>query len=191
MIHHSPTSLLTLLLALVLLGAPAQAQQAPAPVKAPESPRGPAATTATFGDWIHRCVRVQDADSCEVYQQINGVTAPQRAASMLATVAVGSVAPGEPLQVTVALPVNLTLTTAPRLTFADGAAFDFPFARCAGTVCFATYADTDRLVRRLKAETAATAKFEYRTAANTPLLVPVSLKGFDEAYDALVKSRQR
>ena len=72
-------------------------------------PIDPAATTATFGDWVLNCQRLPEGSKparvCEVVQsiQVQGQQGP------FARIAIGRIAPDQPLAVTVVLPNNISL----------------------------------------------------------------------------------
>ena len=106
-------------LGLVVLVSSAMAQTAPkpaaaAPPAAATAPAGgaapsPSRTTASFGDWTLRCDRQADATppkrSCEL-----GLTVQHAGdQSVLAQVAVGRPAAGEPLRFTAVLPANISV----------------------------------------------------------------------------------
>jgi invasion protein IalB len=150
-------------LGLVLLVSSANAQTATkpaaaAPPAAATPPAGaavapsPSRTTASFGDWTLRCDRQADATppkrSCEL-----GLTVQHSGdQSVLAQVAVGRPAAGEPLRFTAVLPANISVGTAPRLLVdaKDAGAVDLAWVRCLPGGCIATAGVSDDLLRKLK-----------------------------------------
>jgi invasion protein IalB len=179
---------------------PSGQPQAPAPAAerwpaAPAAPTGqlPSQTTATFGDWVHRCVRVGNdasARSCEIVQQVQASQGGQVAAVM--NLAIGYAAPQQPLMITAVLPVNVSFS-APATLVADGMPpTELRFVRCAGNACFATASAPDQLLRRLREKADGGAvRVEYRNASDAVVPVPLSLKGFGLAIDALVAAPPR
>lgn len=161
---------------------------------APAAPAGqlPSQTTATFGDWIHRCVRVGNeasARSCEIVQQVQASQGGQVATVL--NLAIGYAAPQQPLMITAVLPVNVSFA-APATLVAEGMPpTELRFVRCAGNACFATASAPDQLLRRLREKADAAVRIEYRNASDAVVPVPLSLNGFGQAVDALVASPPR
>jgi invasion protein IalB len=190
-------------LGLVVLVSSAMAQTAPKPAAAapPAAASPPAATppaaavaaapsrtTASFGDWTLRCDRVADATppkrSCEL-----GLTVQHAGdQSVLAQVAVGRPAAGEPLRFTAVLPANISVGTAPKLAVEgkDAGAVEVAWVRCLPGGCIATAGVSDDLLRKLKAAAVA-GQLEYRDAAGHEIKLPISWRGFGEAFEALGK----
>jgi invasion protein IalB len=188
-------------LGLVVLVSSAMAQTAPKPAAAapPAAASPPAATppaaavaaapsrtTASFGDWTLRCDRVADATppkrSCEL-----GLTVQHAGdQSVLAQVAVGRPAAGEPLRFTAVLPANISVGTAPKLIIEGKDAVDVAWVRCLPGGCIATAGVSDDLLRKLKAAAVA-GQLEYRDAAGREIKLPISWRGFGEAFEALGK----
>jgi len=104
--------------------APPQPAQTPAPnpAKPAAAPTLPSQTSATYGDWVHRCVRV-GADlaqqACEIFQQVQANQGGQAVTVM--TLAVGRPGPQATILITAALPVNLSFS-APVALAMEGAA---------------------------------------------------------------------
>src|SRR3954453_17021029 len=127
-----------LILALAALCSPALAQrsraQTPPPAAAPAAPAAgatpagatpavpaapgtpaptppePQRTTATFADWVLRCVRPEKAPAtCEVGQTLYDKGQP------VPKTAIGRPRPAEPMHLAVMVPVNVSLTAQPRL----------------------------------------------------------------------------
>jgi invasion protein IalB len=181
----------------VVLVSSASAQTAPKPAAAapPAAATPPAAvaaapsrTTASFGDWTLRCDRLADATppkrSCEL-----GLTVQHAGdQTVLAQVAVGRPAAGEPLRFTAVLPANISVGTAPKLLVdaKDAGAVDLAWVRCLPGGCIATAGVSDDLLRKLKAS-ANPGQLEYRDAAGREIKLPISWRGFGEAFEALGK----
>src|SRR3984893_6083064 len=116
-------------IALLALGSQAVAQgtkpAAPTSVGKPEPPRPvdaePNSTLANFGDWALRCQRLGNGAEtqrvCEVAQQIRA----QDQQNLVAELAIGRLKKGDPLRMTVFLPVNVSFSSPPSFS-ADGKA---------------------------------------------------------------------
>ena len=173
--------------------APALAQT-PAPTTPPKAAGSPVAqalpdrTTASFGDWTLRCERRRDggtpAKLCELAQAI------QRAgdAGPLAQIALGRLANNEPLKLTVVLPLNIALGSAPKVAVdaKDGPAVQTAWQRCLPAGCLASATLTDDTVKKLRTD-GETGKLDYKDATDRELSLPFSLRGLPEALDALAR----
>jgi invasion protein IalB len=184
-----------LLVVVAALALPAQAQErrpaaAPPPPASPPPAVLPSQTTATYGDWIHRCVRLaadQPQQTCEILLQVQAAQGGQVATLM--NLAIGRAAPQQPLILTVQLPVNVSFSAQPSLVVEGAPPAELRFARCAAGACFATAAATDAVLGRLRDKAEAGARVEFRNAAEAPVTIPVSLNGFAQALDALQTRR--
>ncbi|MCA0301566.1 MAG: invasion associated locus B family protein [Proteobacteria bacterium] len=176
--------------ALAQTGAPPASPPKPAPSASPSLAQSalPDRTTASFGDWTLRCERRRDggtpAKLCELTQAI------QRAgdAGPLAQLALGRLASNEPLKLTVVLPLNVALATAPKVTVdaKDGPAVQTAWQRCLPAGCLASAPLPDDTVKKLRSA-GETGKLEYRDAADREVSLPYSLRGLPEALDALAR----
>jgi invasion protein IalB len=61
-----------------------------------------------------------------------------------------------------------------------------PFRRCVPAGCFADVEIKDDEIKRLRAETAA-GKLQYKDSGERDVSIPLSFKGFGQAFDALMK----
>jgi invasion protein IalB len=147
----------------------------------------PAETTASFGDWIVRCVRTGEADKairiCEAAQtiQLQGQSSP------IAQIGIGRPSAGEPLHATVVLPTNISLPG--NVHFAtdekDDAGIDLSWRRCVPGRCIAEAKldpDTVKLWRGRAA-----GKISYTDASGRALTIPFSFRGLAQSLDALAK----
>jgi invasion protein IalB len=156
----------------------------PTPKQEPEPiPGDPQLTTASYGDWVERCQRVtangEPRRVCEVALTVvaSGQTQP------LAELAIGRPRKGAPLQLTLVLPVNVGLPSAPKITADNGAAFELAWRQCVPAGCFAEAAfsaDAQRVFREAKS-----AKVESKAAGGSLFNFQVSLRGLPQALDAL------
>lgn len=167
------------------------AQAAP-PSPAAAVPAGPPAsldpdrTTATFGDWLLRCERQATGQrECDVVQTL----ALQGQAQPIALIAVSRPSRGQPLQLSVQVPVSATLGNALRLTGdgRDPVVVDLAWQRCIPAGCFAEAPLRDEAVlRRLRLRTEP-GRIEFRDGANQEIQWPFSLRGLGAALDALTR----
>jgi invasion protein IalB len=188
----------------------AQAQQAPAPrapaPKAP-APRAPAtgaqpapptpvsplpqATTASFGDWVVRCRRIDQAPgsatACEVAQ-----TLQVQGRGPIAEIAFGH-PPGkdstskERMRVVVLLPNNVTFS-GPVLMSVDekDKPVELIFRRCLPSGCFADAEPSDDALVRWRAQEGG-GRLAFKDGANRDIVLPFSFRGLGQALDAMSK----
>jgi invasion protein IalB len=143
-------------------------------------------TTATYGDWVVRCVTaagppVQKNCDMEQLTQVQGRTGP------LSRVAVAHPVKGQPTKMIIQLPVNVSLPAGVKLSLGDkdpGTAM--PFLRCVPAGCFAEIELKDDLLKKYRAITE-TGKIAFKDAAEHDVVIPLSFKGFGPAFDALSK----
>jgi len=168
--------------------ATAPAQQPPqigAPAPAPGA-NEPQRTTATFGDWTLRCVRPERGPQlCEVDQVLSDK------GQAVAQTAIGRPArAGEPLRVTVLVPVNVSFAIQPRLVGSDSESTFAPifltWRRCVPNGCIADASLTDDQVRRLRARTE-NARVLFQDATGREAALPFGPRGLEQALDALAK----
>jgi len=157
--------------ALLLASGPSQAQQS---------------TSATYGDWVVRCQKDAGAGkkSCLMDQmtQVKGKNVTFSRIVLAAPIG------GRPINLEVQLPVNVSLR-APVIIRADDAdpGVSAPFDRCLPAGCFAEFELKDEAAKKLRAADAV-GKATFKDASGRDVAVPVSFKGFREAFDALAKN---
>ena len=158
----------------------------PAAKKQPETVSSdPQMTTASYGDWVERCQRL-DANGetrrlCEVALTVaaSGQSAP------LAEIAIGRVKKGAPLRLTLVLPVNVGFPSAPEITAEGGEAVELAWRRCVPAGCFADIG-FDAAMLRVWRE-AKTAKVQSKSAAGGYFNFAISLRGLPQALDAMMR----
>jgi invasion protein IalB len=179
-------------LACTLLGANASAETA-APTSTP-SPRAspvsdePAATTASFGDWVMRCQRTGEGDkvvkSCEAAQtiQVQGQTAP------IAQIGIGRLSSGEPLRITVILPPNITLPSNVHVVTdeKDDPGIELAWRRCLPGGCIAEVKLEPETIKTWRARNAP-GKLSFKDATGRVVAIPFSFRGLAQSLDALAK----
>ncbi|MBS0523602.1 MAG: invasion associated locus B family protein [Proteobacteria bacterium] len=175
---------------LVALGAGcalAQTKQpatAPAPASGPAAAGDPAQTTATYGDWVLRCVQPEKGPRiCEVVQSmvVRGQHQP------VAKVAVGY--DKNDLLFTMLVPPAISLSRGPTLGAAGGATaphFDLAWRRCLPNGCFADVAVGPELLETLRGRTEPM-QIDFRDAGEREVKLPLSMRGLVPALDALFK----
>lgn len=176
---------LTMLLAMAC-SAPVLAQaQRPAPPAAPGGVSQPDNTTATYGDWIHRCQQGVGTRICEVVQtlQVQGQQGP------VALVAVGRPVKTEPYKLVVQVAPNVSFGPNAGVRVALGEKDEGVLAvyqRCTPGGCFAEVAMTEDLLKRWRAYGEG-GQLRFQDAANRPLVLPFSFRGFQAAAEALAR----
>ncbi|WP_243214898.1 MULTISPECIES: invasion associated locus B family protein [Methylobacterium] len=150
-------------------------------------------TTASYGDWVLRCQRVDTAEKsqrlCEVSQgvQVQGQAAP------IAQVAIGRV-PGEAtLRVTALLPVAVSFPSTVWIGLDDkeaqAGALDAAWRRCQPGGCLADGPIKDAVLKRWRtAETPG--RLLFTEAGGREVTIPLSFRGLGPALDALGKEQR-
>ena len=173
----------------VILGAGPAAAQAPAKPPAPSPPvsssvsSDPAQTTATYGDWVLRCVRPEKGPQvCEVVQSmvVQGQQQP------VAQVAVGY--DKNDLRFTLLVPPAVSFSRVPTLGVPNASAphFDLAWRRCLPQGCFADVAAGPELLKTLRGRTEPM-QIDFKDAGEREVKLPLSLRGLVPALDALAK----
>jgi invasion protein IalB len=154
------------------------AQAQPAPGEAPQR------TTATYGDWVVQCETAAKPPAqkiCDMAQttQVQGRDAP------FSRVAVARPVRGQPVKLVAQLPVNVSLASNVRIRTADAdPGITAPFARCIPNGCFAEFDLREDVLKRFLAASGM-GKLSFAEAAGREINVPLSFKGFNQAFEAL------
>jgi invasion protein IalB len=178
-----------LAIALLSVGVSASSLAAPAvervaQAQQPASTDAPQLTTATYGDWVVQCETAPKPPNqkiCDMAQttQVQGGNAP------FSRVALAQPVRGQPERLVVQVPVNVTFATNVRIRTADAdPGIMAPFARCIPNGCFAEFDLRDDMLRKFRGASGV-GKVSFAEAAGRPIDVPLSFKGFKEAFDAL------
>lgn len=168
--------------------APPSPPAAAGPHREPAAPvvtEAPQRTTATYGDWIVQCETSAQEPAkkvCEMMQttQVQGSNAP------FSRVAVGHPAKGQPVKVVAQVPVNASFAREVRIQAAADAVLAAPFARCIPNGCFAEFEAKDDVMKKFRAAAGA-GKLSFADAGGREIDVPLSFKGFNQAFEALAK----
>jgi invasion protein IalB len=165
--------------------APQETVQAQPPAQAGDTPQR---TTATYDDWVVQCETQTGppaqriCDMAQVTQvQAQGRTNP------FSRVAIAHPVKGQPVKLVVQVPVNVSFATSVHIQTSDtDPGFVAPFARCLPVGCFAEFDIKDELLKKLTAASGA-GKLSFTDGGGHDISVPLSFKGFSQAYDALAK----
>ncbi len=166
------------------LGASAMLQHT-AQAQTPQS-EGPQRTTATYGDWIVQCETAAEQPRqkvCDMAQstQVQGKNLP------FSRVALAHPVKGQPVRLTVQVPVNVSLGTNVHIQTGDAdPGIVAPFARCIPNGCFADFDIKDDVLKKFRAASGA-GKVSFAEAGGHEVSVPFSFNGFNQAFDALLK----
>jgi invasion protein IalB len=172
---------------------PAPAQQHPAPATqgqaTPAAPvdQTPQRTTASYGDWVVRCETAPGPPpqkSCDMEQlaQVQGQAQP------ISRVAIPLPPKGEAPKLFVQLPINVSFAAPLKITAdAKDAGISTPFRRCVPAGCFAEVELKDDLQKKFRAAAAEPGKIVFKDAADRDVTIPLSFKGFGQAFEALLK----
>jgi invasion protein IalB len=166
---------------------PAQAVQPARPSQEPASGE-PQQTSATYEDWVVECQTRTGPPAekvCEMQQvtqaQVQGGSRP------FSRVLIARPDKGQPLKLVVQVPVNVSFHTEVRIVTGDAdPGISAPFAQCVPSGCFAEFELRDDTIRRLGA-ISAPGKLTFADAGGHDIAVPISFKGFTQAYDALMR----
>jgi invasion protein IalB len=153
-------------------------------------------TTATYEDWTVRCLTNAGPPPqklCDM-EQLSHFQSKEQPFSR---VAIARPEKGKPVSLAVQVPVNVWLATGIRIEF-DGkdagkdaskdASLSASFTRCGPAGCFAEIALNAATIQKFRAGTAP-ATLVFANAAQAPVTIPLSFKGFTQAYDALAKEQ--
>jgi invasion protein IalB len=163
---------------------PAPVHAAPAPAAPAQPPSSdPAQTTATYGDWVLRCVRPEKGPHvCEVVQSmvVQGHQQP------VAQVAVGY--DKKDLRFTMLVPPAISFSRGPTLGVANASAphFDLAWRRCLPNGCFADVTVGSELLKLLRSRTEPM-QIDFKDAGEREVKLPLSMRGLVPALDALAK----
>lgn len=164
---------------------PATPAAPPAAAPAPAAPAvaDPAQTTATYGDWVLRCVRPENGPrTCEVVQSmvVQGQQQP------VAQVAIGN--DKNELRLTMLVPPAISLTRAPSLGIAGVTTphFDLTWRRCVPQGCFADVQVGPDLLKTLRSRNDPM-QISFKDAGDRDINLPLSMRGLVPSLDALAK----
>ena len=147
--------------------------------------QAPQRTTATYEDWTVRC-EVRGTPAVKACEMVQAVTA-QGQASPVTQMAIGRANKGEPVKIVFQLPINIWIPAGVKLVYdAKEAALPASYRWCVPAGCFADIDLKDDLVKKLRVRTLP-GRFEFKDAGQRAVAIPISFKGFGQAFDALAK----
>jgi invasion protein IalB len=176
--------------AIVLSNSSIAGAAAPKPKPAATVPANPTMTTASYGNWVLRCItppaakKAKKAPSkqCEVVQtvQVQGQKQP------LAQVAIGHLPNGDDLVLTAVLPVNVSLPGLVRLIDGQGKeSMKLRWSRCVQRTCIAAEKMTDKVLQKLLQDNQG--KLQFADANARAIAIPLSWVGLKQALTGLKK----
>lgn len=148
--------------------------------------QSPQRTTASYDDWTLRCETREGTPaqkSCEIVQivQMQGQAVP------LAQIAIGRAAMGDPLKIVFQVPISVWLPDGVRLVYdSKEPPLAGIFKRCVPAACFSDIDLKDDIVKKLRSRTEQ-GRLEFKDGAQRDVAIPVSFKGFGQAFDAMSK----
>jgi invasion protein IalB len=143
-------------------------------------------TAATYDDWVVRCVTqagppLQKVCDMEQLTQVQGKNTP------LSRVAIARPMKAPPIKLIIQLPVNVWLPSGIKIQMSDkDPGFPGVFTYCVPAGCFADVDASDDALKKFRAATEP-AKLVFKNAGQQDVAIPLSFKGFGQAYDALSK----
>ncbi|MFM2485432.1 invasion associated locus B family protein [Celerinatantimonas yamalensis] len=150
----------------------------------------PADTTATYGNWVLHCVRLnrqnkQAQDSCEVVQAVKVEGQPQP----ILQLAIGRLPGEKTFRMTAVLPVNVLIPGEVHIAIDDKATdkkqdgFDLSLKRCVPNGCVASNVLDKKMQMRIRA--GSEGQLRFLDASGQRIAIPLSWSGFSQAMDAL------
>ncbi len=143
-------------------------------------------TSATYQDWVLQCLIKPGPPPqkiCAMAQvtQIQGKNIP------FSRVAIERAAKGQLDKLSVQVPVNVSFAANVHIQTGNAdPGIAAPFDRCLPAGCFADFELKDELLQKFRAADGA-GKISFKDAAGHDVVIPLSFKGFREAFDALAK----
>ncbi|QXX75818.1 invasion associated locus B family protein [Methylovirgula sp. HY1] len=143
--------------------------------------------SATYQDWVLQCVSVAKPTAhklCDIAQltQVKGKDIP------FSRVAIERPTEGHPAKLSIQLPVNVSLSSKVRIEFGKtNVALAASFGRCLPSGCFADFALDDATLQKFRSADGV-GKIGFEDASGHAIVIPLSFKGFGQAFDALPKT---
>ncbi len=143
-------------------------------------------TTATYDDWVLQCQSSAGPTPqkiCDIAQvtEVQGKNLP------VSRVAISRPAKGQPFRLVVQVPVNVSLRANVLIKVNQSdPGLAAPFDRCLPGGCFADFELKEDVIKKFLGGTAA-GKITFKTANEQTATIPISFKGFAQAFDALIK----
>ena len=139
----------------------------------------PQRTTATYGDWIVRCETGGTANICEMTQSTQLKGRP------LSQIAIGRQDKDGLLKIVFQVTINVWLASGVTLATDDGHGLVAAnFTHCIPAGCIADSDIKESVIAKLRGQKK-NGTLRFKSANKQNVAVPVSFKGFGDAYDAL------
>lgn len=156
----------------------------------------PTMVTEAYGDWLHRCVRVEDQRRlCEVAQDVMAVRGGQPSTVLRIAITLNEDAGDEDARdedarhhLVIVTPLSVDLPSGLRLAVEGQETEPFAYRSCDPAGCWIEAAASPRLIDLLKGGAEARALFALRGGQDFE--VPFSLAGVTAALAALDRARQ-
>jgi invasion protein IalB len=158
---------------------------------APAANETPQRTTASYDDWIVEC-QTQTGPQPDKVCDMSQVAQVQQAQGRVpfSRVAITHPTRGQPVKLAVQVPVNVSLRRQVRIQMSDSDhGWSAPFTRCVPVGCFADFSFNDEALSKLRAAPGP-GKVSFSDAGGHDIAVPLSFKGFSQAFEALAKEEK-
>jgi invasion protein IalB len=140
-------------------------------------------TTSTYDAWVVRCEKGGQGTVCEMTQ----TTQLKDSNQLVSLIAIGAAKANAPTQVVFQVPTNVWLQSGIVLASSDGqTVIASNFTRCAPAGCFAETETNQNVLQKLRAMKEQ-GSLRFKDATQKDVVIPVSFKGFTQAYDAMSK----
>ncbi|MEJ2031040.1 MAG: invasion associated locus B family protein, partial [Maritimibacter sp.] len=145
----------------------------------------------TFGDWERECLRMPEGQEGPDPCQLTQILRETPEANPIGKITVGVLPAGQQAVAgsTVIMPLGTLLTQQLTLGVDSGAAKRYPFRFCQPAGCVAQIGFTAEEVASFKAGSLAHIKISPVAQPDAVIDVPVSLKGFTDAWNSLQTTR--
>jgi invasion protein IalB len=143
-------------------------------------------TTATYTDWVVQCV-TQTTTPPQKICDMQQLTEVKGKSNPLSRIVVPHPVRGKPISLIIQLPVNVWLATGVKLELVDKEpALTGQFTHCIPAGCFAEIGLNDAAMKAFRTASKP-GKLIFKNAGQHDIDIPVSFKGFGQAFDALSK----
>jgi invasion protein IalB len=143
-------------------------------------------TTATYDDWVVECVTAPgppQKKTCQMVQaaQVKGRNQP------FSLLIIEHPVRGKSIQLLVRVPVDVLLAAQVRIQTSDSdPGVTAPFEKCVPIGCIAKFEIGDAVLSKFRTA-AKPGKVTFKIASGREISIPLSFKGFDQAFDALFR----
>jgi invasion protein IalB len=143
--------------------------------------RPPQRTTATYEDWTERCEVRAGANVCEMAQAME----IRDQAQPITQIAIGQESKSAPVKIVFQVPINVWLPTGVKLSLNENdPGVVAEYSRCLPTSCLAETELKDDQIKALRAAKE-NGRLQFKDAVQRDVIIPVSFKGFEQAYQAI------